>query len=206
MKTTVLVFAKAPIKGEVKTRLGKTIGMEASCWVYKKLLKHTSKILGKSKLPYVLFENQTDATLHAIFNSSRSNRLQEGKHLGDKMENAFQWAFDQGYEKVLLIGTDLWSLHEDTLIQAQQALEQNDFVIGPSYDGGYYLLGMNQMNFKIFKEVSWSTSRVFKETLLNIRENSIFFLDIANDIDNFEDLKAHPSLFNQFQKHFPKNC
>jgi rSAM/selenodomain-associated transferase 1 len=168
MKTTVLVFAKAPIKGKVKTRLGKTIGMKASCWVYEKLLKHTSKILDKSKLPYVLFENQTDATLHAIFNSSKSNRLQEGDHLGNKMENAFQWAFDQGYEKVLLIGTDLWSLHEDTLIEAKQALDQNDFVIGPSYDGGYYLLGMNQMNPKIFKDVSWSTSQVFRDTLLNV--------------------------------------
>jgi rSAM/selenodomain-associated transferase 1 len=202
MKTTVLVFAKAPIKGKVKTRLGKTIGMKASCWVYEKLLKHTFKILDKSKLPYVLFENQTDATLHAIFNSSKSNRIQEGDHLGNKMENAFHWAFDQGYEKVLLIGTDLWSLHEDTLIEAKQALDQNDFVIGPSYDGGYYLLGMNQMNPKIFKDVSWSTSQVFKDTLLNIRESSIYFLDIANDIDDFEDLKAQPPLFNHFQKHF----
>ena len=202
MKTTVLVFAKAPIKGEVKTRLGKTIGMKASCWVYEKLLKHTFKILDKSKLPYVLFENQTDATLHAIFNSSKSNRLQEGDHLGNKMENAFQWAFDQGYEKVLLIGTDLWSLHEDTLIEAKQALDQNAFVIGPSYDGGYYLLGMNQMNLKIFKDVSWSTSQVFRDTLLNVSESSIYFLDIANDIDDFEDLKAQPSLFNHFQKHF----
>jgi rSAM/selenodomain-associated transferase 1 len=150
----------------------------------------------------VLFENQTDATLHAIFNSSKSNRIQEGDHLGNKMENAFHWAFDQGYEKVLLIGTDLWSLHEDTLIEAKQALDQNDFVIGPSYDGGYYLLGMNQMNPKIFKDVSWSTSQVFKDTLLNIRESSIYFLDIANDIDDFEDLKAQPPLFNHFQKHF----
>jgi rSAM/selenodomain-associated transferase 1 len=150
----------------------------------------------------VLFENQTDATLHAIFNSSKSNRLQEGEHLGNKMENAFQWAFDQGYEKVLLIGTDLWSLHEDTLIEAKQALDQNAFVIGPSYDGGYYLLGMNQMNLKIFKDVSWSTSQVFRDTLLNVSESSIYFLDIANDIDDFEDLKAQPSLFNHFQKHF----
>jgi glycosyltransferase A (GT-A) superfamily protein (DUF2064 family) len=118
------------------------------------------------------------------------------------MENAFQWAFDQGYEKVLLIGTDLWSLHEDTLIEAKQALDQNDFVIGPSYDGGYYLLGMNQMNLKIFKDVSWSTSQVFRDTLLNVSESSIYFLDIANDIDDFEDLKAQPSLFNHFQKHF----
>lgn len=206
MKTVVLVFAKAPIKGKVKTRLGKTIGMEASRWVYKLLIKHTSKILRKSKLPYVLFENQLDDTLHDVFQDSKQNRLQEGGHLGDKMENAFQWAFNQGYEKVLLIGTDLWSLHEDTLIEAKQALEQNDFVIGPSYDGGYYLLGMNEMSIKIFKDVSWSTPRVFKETLLNIRESSIYFLDIANDIDDFKDLKAQPSLKSSYQKHFPKNC
>ena len=206
MKTAVLVFAKAPIKGKVKTRLGNTIGMKASCWVYKQLIKHTSKVLHKSKLPYVLFENQTDSTLHKIFNRSKSYQLQEGAHLGDKMKNAFQWAFDQGYEKVVLIGTDLWSLHQDTLIQAQQALNQNDFVIGPAYDGGYYLLGMNKMNTKIFENVSWSTSKVFKETLLNVRESSFFFLDIANDIDTFENFKAESSLYTSYQKHFPKIC
>lgn len=203
MKTVALVFAKNPIIGNVKTRLGKTIGMEASCWVYKKLLKHTALILHKSKLPYVLFENQTNGILHKIFYDSTSIQLQEGSHLGDKMKNAFQWAFAQGYEKVLLIGTDLWSLHEDTLIQAQQALDQNDFVIGPSYDGGYYLLGMNKMNTKIFENVSWSTSKVFKETLLNVRKSSFFFLDIANDIDSYENLKAESSLFNSYLKHFP---
>ena len=58
------------------------------------------------------------------------------------MEAAFLWAFDQKYEDVILIGTDLWSLNKDTLLEAKKALENTDIVIGPCYDGGYYLIGM----------------------------------------------------------------
>ena len=65
---------------------------------------------------------------------------------------------------------------------------------------------MKKMNKKIFNEVPWSTPQVFKKTLLNIPKNSIHYLEIANDIDELEDLKANPSLFNRYQNQFTKNC
>ena len=205
-ETALLVFAKTPVEGEVKTRIGKKIGMRTSKWVYEQLLHHTGQISKKSRLQTVVFNNKVLKEQPPYFPHTVSHHVQKGKHLGEKMEAAFAWAFDQGYEKVLLIGSDLWSLHENTLMEAEQALDLNDFVIGPSYDGGYYLLGMKKMNTKIFNEVPWSTPQVFKKTLLNIPKNSIHYLEIANDIDELEDLKANPSLFNRYQNQFTKNC
>lgn len=205
MKTALLIFSKIPTLGEVKTRLGKSIGMEQSQWVYMELLKHTANVSKKSKLTSVLFENKISAEKNALFAHASHHRVQEGKNLGEKMKNAFCWAFDQDYKKVILIGSDLWTLHQDTLIEAQQALEHNDFVIGPSYDGGYYLIGMKNLDQPIFENIPWSTSKVFKETLHRISASRIHYLEIANDIDDLKDLKANPTLYNLYQKQFPKN-
>jgi rSAM/selenodomain-associated transferase 1 len=202
MKTVVLVFAKAPQIGKVKTRLGKRIGMEQSHWVYLQLLKQTAQALRKSKIETVLFENQTHKTLHTTFEYARYYQIQKGKDLGEKMKNAFQWAFKQGYEKVLIIGSDLWTLDENTLLKAQRTLVQSDFVIGPAYDGGYYLLGMKEPTPALFENKNWSTDTVLKETLLDIKDKSVVLLDKKNDIDTLEDLKNTPELYNAYKIKF----
>jgi len=202
MKTVVLVFAKAPQIGKVKTSLGKRIGMEQSHWVYLLLLKQTAQALRKSKIETVLFENQTHKTLHTTFEYARYYQIQKGKDLGEKMKNAFQWAFKQGYEKVLIIGSDLWTLDENTLLKAQRTLVQSDFVIGPAYDGGYYLLGMKEPTPALFENKNWSTDTVLKETLLDIKDKSVVLLDKKNDIDTLEDLKNTPELYNAYKIKF----
>ena len=201
-KLLLIVFAKAPIKGEVKIRLGKTIEMEKSKWVYIQLLHHTAKVTRKSKIDTILFENQASKELHSIFYHSKQYLIQEGINLGNKMEAAFRWAFKQDYKKVILIGSDLWTLNEETLFEADHALEQNDFVIGPSYDGGYFLIGMKKFNPKVFKNIPWSTNQVLKETILKIKNKSIYFLELANDIDDLNDLKENKSLYNKYLKKF----
>jgi len=206
MKTILIVFTKETVAGEVKTRLGEKIGMHASKWVYEQLLQHTAQVSKKSKLKTVVFHNKKTIKQHPYFPHALKNQVQIGTNLGEKMEAAFLWAFDKGYQKVLLIGSDLWTLNENTLLKAEQALDNNDFVIGPSYDGGYYLLGKKKMNRKIFKDIPWSTPQVFKKTLLNISKKSIHYLEIANDIDDLEDLKANRSLYESYQKQFTKNC
>jgi len=206
MKTILIVFTKEPVTGEVKTRLGKKIGMDASKWVYKQLLQHTAQVSKKSKLKTVVFQNKIANKKNPYFPHALDQQIQKGKNLGEKMEAAFHWAFGQGYEKVLLTGSDLWSLGENTLLEAERALEQKDFVIGPSYDGGYYLLGLKKIHPQLFKDVPWSTQQVFKKTLLNISDKSVHYLEIANDIDELEDLKANRSLYESYQKQFAKNC
>ena len=200
MKTVLLIFSKSPILGKVKNRLSKNIGLESSLHIYKKLLEHTASVAQKSRIKTVLFQNELNPELKAIFKNVADYQLQEGKNLGEKMENAFRWAFSLKYKNVILIGSDLWSLDRDTLIEAKKALEHNDIVIGPCYDGGYYLIGMKNFNNKIFKNISWSKKQVFKQTLSKVLENSVYYLEIKNDIDNKESLKAHPSLYDLYTK------
>ena len=204
MNTVILVFAKPPLLNKVKSRLGKQVGKEASLWIYKKLLHQTAKVSFKSKLKTVLFEKKVSAELKTIFKHVIEFQIQKGKNLGSKMENAFTWAFGQNYKKIILIGSDLWSLDEETLIEAKEALEYNDLVIGPCYDGGYYLIGMKKLNKKLFNGISWGKKKVFKQTLSKISENSVYYLDIKNDIDDEQSLKSHKSLYDLYKKAFFK--
>ena len=200
MKTVLLIFSKSPILGKVKNRLSKNIGLESSLHIYKKLLEHTASVAQKSRIKTVLFQNELNPELKAIFKNVADYQIQKGKNLGEKMENAFRWAFSLKYKNVILIGSDLWSLDRDTLIEAKKALEHNDIVIGPCYDGGYYLIGMKSFNNKIFKNISWSKKQVFKQTLSKVLENSVYYLEIKNDIDNKESLRAHASLYELYKK------
>ena len=202
MKTLLIIFAKHPQIGKVKRRLGRDVGMEASLWIYNKILQHTAKISFHTKLDTVVFKNKKSSKLESIFKHVKKFEIQKGKNLGEKMEAAFLWAFDQKYENVILIGTDLWTLNKDTLLEAKKALENTDIVIGPCYDGGYYLIGMKNLNKEIFKDIPWSKKEVFRKTLSKAKDNSIYCLDIKNDIDNKKSLKAHTSLHAQYKNTF----
>jgi rSAM/selenodomain-associated transferase 1 len=202
MKTLLIIFAKHPQIGKVKRRLGRDVGMEASLWIYNKILQHTAKISFHTKFDTVVFKNKKSSKLESIFKHVKKFEIQKGKNLGEKMEAAFLWAFDQKYENVILIGTDLWTLNKDTLLEAKKALENTDIVIGPCYDGGYYLIGMKNLNKKIFKDIPWSKKEVFRKTLSKAKDNSIYCLDLKNDIDNKKSLKAHISLYAQYKKYF----
>ena len=202
MKTLLIIFAKHPQIGKVKRRLGRDLGMEASLWIYNKILQHTAKISFHTKLDTVVFKNKKSSKLESIFKHVKKFEIQKGKNLGEKMEAAFLWAFDQKYENVMLIGTDLWTLNKDTLLEAKKALENKDIVIGPCYDGGYYLIGMRNLNNEIFKDIPWSKKEVFRKTLSKAKENSIYCLDLKNDVDNKKSLEAHTSLYEQYKKNF----
>ena len=125
MKTVLLIFSKSPILGKVKNRLSKNIGLESSLQIYKRLLEHTASVAHESRIKTVLFQNELNPELKAIFKNVADYQIQKGKNLGEKMETAFRWAFSQKYENVILIGSDLWSLDKDTLIEAKKALENN---------------------------------------------------------------------------------
>ena len=202
MKTLLIIFAKHPQIGKVKRRLGRDLGMEASLWIYNKILQHTAKTSFHSKLDTVVFKNKKSSKLESIFKHVKKFEIQKGKNLGEKMEAAFLWAFDQKYENVMLIGTDLWTLNKDTLLEAKKALENKDIVIGPCYDGGYYLIGMRNLNNEIFTDIPWSKKEVFRKTLSKAKENSIYCLDLKNDVDNKKSLEAHTSLYKQYKKTF----
>lgn len=189
-KNALIIFVRNPELGKCKTRLAETIGAEAALEIYKHLLFHTSNVAKSIATDRFVFYSediqQNDIWDDTIFRK----KLQVEGDLGLKMETAFSEAFQMGYEKVVIIGSDLFDLKHQHINTAYQDLNTNDAVIGPAKDGGYYLLGLSKMNAPLFRNKPWSTSNLLGETLIELRENNIKFttLETLNDIDTYDDL------------------
>ena len=186
----LIIFVKNPELGKAKTRLAAGIGKEAALHVYKWLLERTKEISSGLSSDKVVFYNDFIDYQDLWPNDIYQKALQIAGDLGQKMEAAFRWAFEVGYQKVCIIGSDCYDLTTEILETAFEKLENHNAVIGPSVDGGYYLLGMTQLNSSVFKNKDWSTSSVFDSTIESfISQNLNYFqLEILNDIDTKEDL------------------
>lgn len=193
-KNALIVFTRNPELGQCKTRLAKTIGDEAALKIYTYLLKHTAMVSESIKADkYVYYSEgikKNDLWNDAFFRK----KLQYGSDLGSRMENAFSELFSLGYEKVLIIGSDLLDLNKHHIEYAFEALNQHDMVLGPSKDGGYYLLGMKSFHENIFKNKNWGTESVLKDTLKDLENIDVQLLEELNDIDTFEDMKHYKQL------------
>ena len=108
------------------------------------------------------------------------------------MKNAFKKGFEDGYERIILIGSDLPDISSEHIRNGLKALSNNDVVFGPAIDGGYYLIGLSNLKDFIFNEKPWSQSNLLEVTLNELDQKSISYslLRPLNDIDTFEDLVA----------------
>jgi len=198
-KNLLLVFTRNPALGKVKTRLAKTVGDKRALEIYTFLLERTrdiaAKVTADKAVYYSVKIRENDIWDATIF----QKHLQVGEDLGIRMLHAFKNGFETGYEKVLIIGSDLYDLTSETIENAFKALENNEVVIGPAEDGGYYLLGMNSLEEKVFKNKDWGTETVRKDTLEDLKDKKVFLLGELNDVDVFEDIEHHPS-FQKFLK------
>ena len=202
MKSIVLVFAKTPISGTVKTRLAFVIGNKKALWIYKKLLYKTDSELKKLSQDVVVFYHGEPSTLFKKIFLAFQKKIQLGEDLGERMQSAFQWGFDKGYEKILIIGTDLWDLSKPLLENAFKQLDSNDYVIGPASDGGYYLLGCKKFTKHLFTEKKWGSPEVYHQTVKELMGKSVAILDKKNDIDTLQDLEQSPELYNKLKNKF----
>ena len=193
----IIVFVRNPELGRVKTRLAKSIGDQAALETYKILSKHTSKIISEIDSDQLIFYSNKIQDNDVWTATNCKKQIQTKGDLGQKMLAAFQYGFSLGYQKILIIGSDLYSLRPKHIESAFEQLENYDVVIGPALDGGYYLLGLNFIIPKIFKQKQWSTSSVLKETLSDLKEFNVNLLEPLNDIDTYEDLKKEPQLLKQ---------
>jgi uncharacterized protein len=193
-KNRIIVFTRNPELGKVKTRLAKTLGNQSALEIYTYLLQHTEKTIRKLNYNKAVYYSENIQHNDLWDDTIYSKYLQKGTDLGQRMHNAFQDAFNNNFEKVIIIGSDLLDLKPVHIHQAFEHLDTNDFVIGPAKDGGYYLLGMKQINPNIFKKKAWGTSSVLKNTLNDIEHFNVKLLEELNDIDTFEDMKHHQQL------------
>ena len=186
-----MIFVKNPVAGKVKTRLGASIGSANALQVYKKLLAHTrdvaSKVNSDKQLWYSSMIDRRDSWSSEEFDK----KLQKGGDLGERMSAAFQEGFEAGYKNVVIIGSDCAGLAPHHIDSAFAELKTNDAVIGPSKDGGYYLLGLRSFRKELFRDVAWSTPEVYDTTTELFSRLGISFstLETLNDIDTLEDLK-----------------
>lgn len=199
-KNIIIVFTRNPELGKVKTRLAQTIGNNATLEVYINLLQHTEHVLNSLNCDVAVYYSEK-IEQDDIWNKQQYTKfLQHGNHLGERMYNAFQQQFNLQYNKVVIVGSDLFDLKPQHITQAFNALKQNDAVIGPAKDGGYYLLGMTSLIRKVFDNKTWSSDTVLNDTIKDLQNHKIEMLEMLNDIDTFEDLKAHPELLKLIKK------
>ncbi|MEP5254880.1 MAG: TIGR04282 family arsenosugar biosynthesis glycosyltransferase [Winogradskyella arenosi] len=188
-KSLVIVFVKNIKLGTVKTRLAKTIGDFGAFEVYTELVKITEKATAQLDVDKRIYFSNT------VVDSQWKNTYkttQRGADLGERMCNAFQEGFDAGYEKIVLIGSDLPDISSTHINNGLKALAQSEVVFGPAEDGGYYLVGMSKMNADIFKNKPWSQPNLLEETLQELQNKavSVRTLAVLNDVDTYEDLIA----------------
>lgn len=196
----LMIFAKNPEKGKVKTRLAKTIGAQKALEVYQELLVVTKSVTDPLPVDKQIWYSRyiSDSDLWSSpgegnqgVSAVYKKRLQHGKTLGHRMKNAFKDAFARDYQKVIIIGSDCCSLTSEHLKRAYRLLDGHRVVIGPARDGGYYLLGMSQFFPEVFEGKQWSTPSVCRDTIQQLEQWNVSYqlLPVLNDIDTEADLK-----------------
>lgn len=183
----IIVFVKNIELGKVKTRLAKSVGDDAAFDIYKFLVDKTEEVTRKLTIPLHIYFS--DSIIASRWEGSQKF-IQEGEDLGARMASAFQHAFSLGYKRVVGIGTDLPDINPELIEKGIRAIQFADVVFGPANDGGYYLIGMNQLFPSIFENKPWSTEQLLTVTLAELERNhlSYMLLEELNDIDTLDDL------------------
>ncbi len=188
--STIVIFARAPVLGEVKTRLGTAIGAERALALYEAFLDDTCALtqgLGARRVLAVAGDVDHPRVQH-LGKSQRLQLVQQGEgDLGARMARAV--AAHVGVGPVVIIGSDAPSLPRAHLHQALDELMAHDVVIGPSEDGGYYLVGARVEVPELFAGVRWSTPEVLATTLGRLAGRSYALLPPWHDVDAVEDLE-----------------
>ncbi len=204
-KKALLIFTRNPELGKVKSRLAKTVGDESALNIYKFLLNHTVEITKNLNVDKFVFYSENIHRNDIWDSEIFRKKLQTGNDLGERMKNAFSEIFEMGYEKAIIIGSDMFDLEKKDLDIAFHSLQTSQFTIGPATDGGYYLLGMKELNDNVFQNKEWGTNSVLKATLEDLKNKKYILLEERNDVDYFEDIKDIEEFKQFLPSHLDKN-
>jgi len=189
----LIIFIKNSELGKVKTRISKSMGDVKALDIYGHLLLKTHDLAVQLNVLRHLYYDAKINVSDQWSNQKFYKYLQEGLSLGDRMQNAFNNIFSKAQSndvtKVIIIGSDCPYLKSQHIESALEALDLSDIVIGPTFDGGYYLLGMKNFNPEIFRGINWSTDVVYAQTIQAIQQNGLSYLNLQtlNDIDTEKD-------------------
>ena len=195
MRRAVLVFVKYPEPGRVKTRLAATVGAERAAEIYRKLVAEVFARLPGGVETVVCFdpaERREDfmGWLTPLAPGRALHFLpQHAGDLGVRLDHAFAETFALGFERVAAIGTDCIAMDSAIFEETWTSLDERDVALGPSKDGGYYLIGLRAPCPALFRDIEWSTPRVLASTLARAGDAgmSIHLLPRLSDVDTEED-------------------
>ncbi|PIQ88796.1 MAG: glycosyltransferase [Candidatus Omnitrophica bacterium CG11_big_fil_rev_8_21_14_0_20_42_13] len=195
----LMIFAKYPMPGFVKTRLAKSIGRKNAASLYKLFVEAIIALTEDDKyarIVYFMPQNRKEQFINWL-GADIKFAAQCGNSLGQRMFNAFKDTFKKGAKKVIAIGTDSPFIDNELIINAFDKLNSSQCVIGPSLDGGYYLLGTSRFMPHIFKNIAWGSDTVAKATedLLKRKGVKYALLGRGFDVDNTADLVLLNYLF-----------
>jgi len=189
----LLVFLKYPTPGQVKTRLAAHVGEEAASEIYRACAELTLHRLRMFRRDIVLCVDPPEAAEETIswLGPAWALQPQRGATLGERLAEATATAFRNGAQRVVVVGTDSPWLNAAIIEQAFAALESADVAVGPTDDGGYYLIGLGKAAPGLFEGIAWSTPRVYEETAARAQSLGLTLhpLPMGYDVDRMEDLR-----------------
>lgn len=191
MKPALVIFARPPQAGKVKTRLAKTLGPTRAAAVYRVLLEDVLRQACATKMGVVLA--LADDPVPGGWQPPPGIRWERqlGASLSARMRAAFQRRWDEGFTKVILIGSDVVGMRSTLLMQAAQVLKGTPVVFGPARDGGYWLVGQHAPGWDLFSHIPTSRPSTLRQTILRCCQLGLPFRRLATlgDVDTQEDLQ-----------------
>jgi len=191
-ENVVIIFAKRPVLGKVKTRLAESIGEEKAYELYVKMLEHMLSAIPNDDYDSVIYwDSSVGESLFKLKTTIEQNE-QEGANLGERMGNAFNKMLTL-YKRVIIIGVDCPFVNKNTIKSAFNELSSHDVCIGPAIDGGYYLIGLKKTHNDIFINIKWGSGEVLVDTIKRLKSNNATYsmLPELRDIDTVEDLNYY---------------
>lgn len=192
----LIVFSRYPEPGTTKTRLSKVLGAQGAAEMQKKLTEHTlsqvKQFLQSSPIGVTIsYGGGSLEKMREWLGPDLNYQDQGSGDLGQRMGKAFDAAFKQEAQRIIIIGTDCPDLRVSHLTQAFEKLHSKDLVVGPATDGGYYLIGLSRAEKSLFEKVPWGTDAVLAITLKIAEQKGLSFelLETLSDVDRPEDLK-----------------
>jgi hypothetical protein len=191
----LLVFVKAPRPGAVKTRLAAALSDDGAARLYRVLadeeIRRTAPRAGEYDRTFFFAPEDARPEIERWL-PGETLEPQQGQDLGERMSRAFTSAFDAGARRVVIVGTDVPECEREHVREALRSLDDHDVVLGPTHDGGYYLIALSQPRPALFKSIPWSTPSVLPATAerAGVLGLSVRMLDPLRDIDTVDDLKA----------------
>ena len=195
LEKLLVIVAKEPVPGKVKTRLFPKFSPAVAADLYRCFLhdriQEVSTLNGVYRAIAYTPENARE-TFMTLALDGFELFAQQGKHLGERLNNIFLEKLSQGYKAVSIVDSYSPDLPKSLIEESFELLlsKRADIVFGPCYDGGYYLVGMRKLHPELFRDIPWSTENVLSATLEKARKMglNVKLLSTWNDLDTFEDL------------------